>query len=263
MTTQPTEDLAQELAYQHAIEVVRERNPQDLEANYARSMQDLREVYLQAHQNADTSDFEKLKDKFKQHFATTIFKKLAHATSIDLGDEVDLKSPKLLGQSKNSGPLDEMIGNTSYVFCASPISASRSFMTYQSIAYEVDSRDCYVVPMDISYLHYDETERVQRYARNLYTYEQFCDVYAAFCCNVFPDPEEALRIFGAYHYYPDLASAWKPDSTALMDEPDKKYFDKMIEIFSKYGIIPPISPEFQFKDVVHGKKLVDQSSDLE
>lgn len=245
-----------------------ERNPDFLKKNLEDHMAILQEAYTISkskdkptvffwRKKGDEKIRQELEEKsssFEGYFRNNVFNKLIHVSNYAVDtEEVELKAPSLLGSAIHSGDLDWKIGNTNYVFFAAERLRSNS-ARIGTVEYTTKSRDCYVVPMDIAHIHIEtlkENEQLLKtYAENIYTYEGFIKFYSTYCAILFEKPEEAIEFFSSHAYYPDLANSWTPESYELMDEKEAKIMEKMSYLFIEHGIIPPISPEFQFKDSV-------------
>lgn len=245
------------------IEAIIERSDEMLAQNFEGSMAVVKSMYEETKHPDTGEDFEAAAGRFKDYFDNTVFRDLIHYSAFRSDTQTFvIKSGEQLGHATQSGELDDKIGNTSYVFAYSSQLRGPSYAAGGNM-YRINSRECYVVPMDIAHLHYSDEESVELYSKNIYTFEQFREMFSAYCCTVFDSPEQAVDLLASYFYYPDQADAWKPDSFRLLqDKSHEIYFQKMAMLLNEYQIVPPVSPEFQFKDEVTSTLVRNTPEDL-
>lgn len=201
-------------------------------------------------------------DTFRAYFDDTVFSSIVHTTAASISDTPTtlLESPAKLGKKAHSLTVDDEIGNTSYVFASSD--ALRSNSSRHRKEYEIDSRDCFVVPIDIDHVKVGlpnlsnaeyELEQIRRYASNMFTYKDFREYFAAYNAAVFDTPEQALDFYTRYHYVPDQADFLDESRLRFFDDPTEQEAFRKIQLLYREDVLPPFSPEFQFKDSVVGK----------
>lgn len=95
------------------------------------------------------------------------------------------------------------------------------------------------------------------YLKNIYRFEDFKKVFAKYCAVVFDSPEEALDFSKNKAFYTERADAWEDDSITNNSDSQRKVkiFKKMQKLYLEHGLVPPFSPEFQFRDRVRGRKV--------
>ena len=223
-----------------------------------------------------------LRDKtrrFKTLFDKELFTQVTHGIgTYDEKPQVTLMSTARLAEdegkkpeevSTRSGPQDEAIGNTNLVFANLYPLSSRSMA---GVLYKIDSRDGWVVPVDYADLkaipdeeklkslppgYFDAREyfedKITLYADNIYRIPDFEQFFSGFSAAFFESPEVAIRTLaeagrdevarGNYwmKYSVNYRSKTLPDPTALI---------RIRDFFEETGVVPPMVPEYQFKDSV-------------
>lgn len=273
---------------QNLADQIKERPPEILHENMERNIKGVEDQFLQG--LTDDKDpretielmaqkpLERLQEKtarFQAYYASEVFSKVKHAVPKDIGDEVTLKSAKLLVEegalekAPHAGDVDEMIGNTDYVFANSEALPSRSMGGGRH--YLIQSKEGYVVPID----HADMVlpnelyggpgtypkDTLALYAKNLYTIPDFERFFSTYTAALFENPEEYLdfvKAYGGPHAW--SASFWDEQSLqyatehntgrANTRESDLNVFTKMRGMLVRDSIYPPFSPEYQFRDQV-------------
>lgn len=273
MSVEPISSIDRERI--EAVDRIKTRTPELLQANYAQTMSRLMSKgsekmprqgrgirSLLERRGANQKDFNQKVREFNVYHRQNTFGTIVHvSTNIgDASNQVTLKAPSLLGSSASSGVLDEEIGNTNYVFAASNRLRSNSARGGGRKQYVIDSRDCFAVPMDIAHIHshdFDgsETARLQFYANNIFTYDQFVEIFSAYTALLFDSPEEAVEFFERKWFYPDNANAWNVEELeeTSRQNPDDAILLKMARLYKEEGIVPPISPEFQYLNQVDAR----------
>lgn len=256
------------------VQRIRAREESSLEGNYRRTMTVLMAKgdgnvtkeprgisSIIARRSVEAKSFSEKIAEFRQYHDSVTFGTIIHVstqamTSSD-GDRVILKSPVQLGYSASSGVLDEEIGNTNYVFASANSLGSNSSRGGGGGQYLIESRDCDVVPMDIAHMHPNdfggsEAKRLEAYANNIYSYPHFVEVFSAYTALLFESQEEAISFFERHWFYPDSADAWDIEQLEISakENPDDAILLKMAKLYKEDGIVPPISPEFQYRDSV-------------
>lgn len=275
------EDSAKERA--RLVKIIKERKPETLKQNLQESIRALAAFYLKQElpDNRLLQFFlkdqirGKLKEKatdFYAYFNQNFFSKVTHWSSAEIPEALLKSSEKLAAEkgltstetSTQSGKLDQEIGNTDYVFANSEALTSRSAVG--TSRYRISTQEGYVVPLDIAFVKSpDDTIRQNQalsenynlrvYGKNLLTIPDFKVFFATYCAVFFDQPQDAIEFFSKNHYWPDLADCWD-DSRLAGDDPDSTLKRKIRDLLVKSEILPPVSPEFQFKDQVQAKKVV-------
>jgi hypothetical protein len=269
-----------------------ERNPTEIHENYDRAVQALEAYHLSRSRIpvlrrlfGGVSQLHKKADLFYSYYDTTVFDKIGHTASVDLGPTATLRSPERLAfqaglkESKghHSNDLDRTIGNTHYVFAGLDATPSRSYSPRSSQTYYIaPSTPGYAVPIDIvdikwPYLwSYDITNggyeypHLQMYADNIFDIPDFKRLYALYNATIFNEPQEAINFYKTQRFNFECADCWLSDQL-LTDwfsdikpspplEPDNTRMGQMRDILINYGIYPPVAPEFQYRDEVLGSR---------
>ena len=231
--------------------------------------------------------------KFSEYFDETLFSDIEHSTRNDLGDTVEFHSStereRLTGEGGlHTGSHDTAIGNDTYVFANTK--QLKSFAGTQRNVYKINSDEGYVVPMDIAYMHvpwhaerrhedgYDyESENLEFYAANIYSIQDFKEVFALYTASLFDSPDDAIGFFknfkrsigdgrwngagngegfmpseGTYDKF--LARDRLNNPVLLPNEEAVEIAGKM-KVLADMGVYPPAEPEFQFPHRIVGRKV--------
>ena len=221
------------------------------------------ELYLARKLKAKTEEFDR-------ELESTVFSNITHFTAKDLGQEVELKSPDVLSNERgkstvdydkefHTGFSDIEMGNSHYIFAGSTYLLSRSMEG--KFRYKIESKDGYVMPMDIADARSDNPDKRRRsydyamYADNVYKLSDFKLLFSHYCAAVFNSPKEALsylqdehwRMFGNNDYWFEPPSEYR--------SPNSEIRLSMKSLLSRARVFPPLAPEFLFKDRVMGKRI--------
>lgn len=248
---------------------IRERSPRLLEENFLRASTRIKEFATDT--GLSTHALKLKTNKFEGFFDKNVFNNIVHTAYENFADSDGntlLKSPNIIGRANASGQRDYEMGNTDYVFASADLLRSNS--SRHKYEYEITSRNCFVVPMDIAHIKVEldqpwdkyqnkqladlelDVKQMQIYVKNIYSYEDFKKLFSLYCSVVFDSPQQAIDFLSRNSFYADLADAYKPGTTPAWPE-DQPYMEKLVELHNNYGILPPFSPEFQFEDTVEAK----------
>lgn len=269
--------------------VAKERTPETLKQNFERSMEAIRANYYTDRVNSrrfgailfnrEKSDRELATkaEKFRTLFEEVVFSEIVHGSSVDLpedengevvllsADKVAEKEGKVKGETtKHQGKVDAMIGSNDLIFANSSALASRSFGG--EFVYQITSKDACIVPLDIADTlptspnaeRYGDALRVMKYSKNIYSYDDFKDFFATYCASIFDDPKEAIAFFGYEYMLPQMAAVWHSSESARNQVHNPVYAEyaaKIQRYYKDQDIVPPFSPEWQFKGEVKAKKI--------
>lgn len=269
--------------------IAKERSPETLQNNFERSMEGLKSSYYAdrvttrklgavffSREKSDRELKEKSK-KFKDFFEEVVFSEIVHGTSVDLpqdenGEVTVLSAEKIASKdgkhsseaTKHQGKVDSIIGSNDLVFANSSALTSRSFGG--EFTYQITSKDCCVVPLDIADMlattheaeKYSDALKVMKYSKNIYSLENFKEFFATYCAVIFDDPKEALAFLGFEYILPQIGGVWYSDESARKSVHNPEYADYAVKVRRLYvnnDIVPPFSPEWQFKGEVKAKKV--------
>lgn len=188
----------------------------------------------------------------------------------------------------NSKPLDVLIGNTDYIFGNSPSMPSYDLLSIaektgaQYRLSKFNEADVFVVPLDIVHFHdlartdSDDSLAVtlEQYANNIYSMQDFKKIFASYNAALFETPQQAIEFYnnfsGAFRFGRNWRSLdsdsdldWPrapgPESARNMlrlmktDEHDAAL--RMRDIMWRFGVYPPLAPEFQAPHKVSAERL--------
>ena len=213
---------------------------------------------------------------FRQYFEGTAFSEIIHATDKEIvpGEDgvVILKSLKELSGDikegeidKHQGGLDELIGSDEYVFANSSYLQSKNCRG--KYVYKIEEKEGYVVPLDIDEVpmpgkldqaKYYDAVRLFFVSRNIFRMEDFKQFFSAYCAAVFNNPEEALDFLRRNHFSVMFAAVYDSEerfSNAYRRKEDLPMATKIRNLYTTKGIVPPFSPEWQFKKQVVAKQI--------
>ena len=266
-----------------------ERTPETVKENFERSMGVLKDFYfakkfgekrfkfIPLSRDKTDKELEAKAAKFKRFFAQRLYTEIIHGSEVDLPEdengEVTLLSiegvAKKLGKPvdevvKHQGELDKKLGSNSMVFGNSSAMTSRS--AGGKFCYQITSEEGWVVPLDVADTlapsHAAEVSsdatRAYNYARNIYSITDFPDFFATYCATVFDSPIQALTFLTFNYMLPQIAGVWYSEEEAAkhvnLDE-FKRFAGPIRNLYAQHHIVPPFSPEWQYKDEVKAKKV--------
>jgi hypothetical protein len=271
--------------------IIREKNPEVLNHNYERAMNAVNNFYI-GRKNKERRYPEwpkhpdELKDEltqkavtFKEYFAENVFNQITHGSSVKLEADEDgklwLKSTMTIATelgkdvdeiAKHQGPTDKLIGSREFVFANSKALLSRSGLNRENV-YKIDSKDGFVLSMDIadqgSPTRIDEGKyadgvRIFFTSRNIFAIPQFEEYFSTYCASIFDTPEEAVSYLRRNYWSFLQGGVWRSDDEvagAIHNPEDRETAQMMRRLYVVHGLIPPISPEWQFKDKVEVTSL--------
>lgn len=269
--------------------LIRERLPETLRQNYENASQALNDYYfalrtrekrfpiIPPNRNKIQKELDDKTKIFREYFDREVFSTVVHASDEDLADEngyAVLKSPvtqaneqtlETKARIRHQGNTDERISSNNLVFANSRALRSRSFSG--KYTYQIESRDGCVVPLDIADIlapgimdqsKYADALRIYFTSRNIFSVERFEDIFSRYCATVFDKPEDALTFFQQNYFLPQRAGVWdSADSVSRnLDKRSAKASVNIRELYVYKGLVPPFSPEWQFRDSVKARKIV-------
>lgn len=269
------------LARKDNIQRIRERNPADLKANFDRTLRILYDFYegregtvssvKRLLRSTPKDELEKKARRFLKYFGRTLFSTIIHKTNKELPEKTVLKSPGCLAREQakkveevayQAGHLDILIGNTDYV-CACSAHLPSPFEGPR--AYLITSENGYAVPLDIAHIpcvypgfdieNYQDDLLVHHYAKNLLTIEDFKTVFATYCAVFFKRPQDAIGFLRRQYFFIPKEGFWLDESymgsmVNTNKEEDARIIREMRSLWRDKNVLPPFSPEFQYKDKV-------------
>ncbi len=268
--------------YQGNIRKIKERTPETLKANFDNAMNVLREEHIAKrlkerrfgpflfNRQKAVKELDQKAKVFKDYFDRQVFSNIIHTSSLDFqvdeSGEVTLLSASKVGEAKHQREFDASIGSNDMVFANSRTLRSRSFGGANH--YQINSKDSYVLPIDVADMHPWNKEgedmeyegRAFYAAKNLFSADDFETYFSTYCAVLFDKPEDAIRFFRDNYFLPLKAGVWHSDERLvrnLMSDGvnDKQIALKMRELYVKKNLFPPFSPEWQFKDEVKAVKV--------
>lgn len=271
-------------------ETIRERAPETLRRNFVEAKNSLDDFYYVSRiserrfklfvpkREQLIKELNQKSKIFTDYFKHVVFASILHSTDEEIPEdetqEVTLKSPSLLAEekgqensetSRHQGEFDKTIGSNELVFANSKYLTSRSFSGTK--IYDISSSEACVIPLDIDDIlppgkvdesKYLDALRVHFISRNIFNYEDFKEFFARYCAVVFETPEEALAFFKHNYHIPLQAGVWESEESVqknVRSSDEKKHAIKIRSLYVNKGIVPPFSPEWQYKNKVRAKRV--------
>lgn len=100
-------------------------------------------------------------------------------------------------------------------------------------------------------------DNLSLYADNIYNIPDFEKFFSRFCAGFFETPETAIQSLAKIGYGITEGAFWDDYNVRKTSEDlaDPASFSKIRDFYLKTKVMPPIVPEYQFKDEVSAKHL--------